>query len=236
VIGRAQHLQVGECDGFVGLLFVELENVHERAVGQHEDLAELYEALRVDLDDRARCLPSETAIGRTRKDGRTALPRAGSVPDSVNEPCSWIRGVCGDRGMIGRKIYVARHQSRSRPARTAVGRLGDEDFVGSNAVAAIAICDRIEISVRCERKPWVGGAEIGPAGANGQRYWDSLPAVASVERGRGDDVLEGPLDPGSYDVVGMNRVHRDEGLFSVVSRPSSSQIKAVVAAPHGIRP
>ena len=74
VVGRAHHLQVRECDGFVGLLFPELENVHERAVGQHEDLAELYEALRVGLDDRARCLPSETAIGRTRKDGRLTLP------------------------------------------------------------------------------------------------------------------------------------------------------------------
>src|SRR2546422_8374825 len=60
-----------------------------------------------------------------------------------------------------------------------------------------------------------------------------LPRLASVERRSGDDVLEGSLDPGRDDVVGIDWVHGDRGLLSLVHGPSSTS-KSVVARPNGV--
>src|SRR6185437_15448155 len=57
--------------------------------------------------------------------------------------------------------------------------------------------------------PLMPGAGELPAGADGQREWNLLPGLTSVERGSSDDVLEGPLEPSGDDVVWIDRVHHD---------------------------
>src|SRR5258708_36618926 len=65
-----------------------------------------------------------------------------------------------------------------------------------------------------------------------------LPALASVERDSRDDVLERPLDPSSYNIVRMDRVHRHDWLAGFVNEPNgpvSKRMKAGVAAPYRTR-
>src|SRR5947209_8678078 len=76
-------------------------NVHQRAVGEHEQLAELDVILGVGVNDGTGSLPSAATVGRSGKDSRATLPLpvVSSIPDRIKALS--IRGVGSDDREIG---------------------------------------------------------------------------------------------------------------------------------------
>src|SRR5215469_3539811 len=94
-----------------------------------------------------------------------------------------VRRVCGDRGMIGRRIQGKRSWDHhwSRPVQPAVGGLANHNLPVGEGIGIPCYDSRIKVSIRREGKPWIGGAGERSPRTECQGKLDSLPGLPVIE-------------------------------------------------------
>src|SRR5438132_1571392 len=89
-------------------------------------------------------------------------------------------GVCGQGEMVGGWIHAARSRYQGPgPVQAAIRRPHGFHHSGRRSVSRDS--EPIEDAVRREREPLIARGEVRPAGADGQREWNLLPGLTSVE-------------------------------------------------------
>lgn len=96
------------------------------------------------------------------------IPASG-IPDGINKAS--VVGICCEGRMVGGRVYGNRpwedQRRRRQPMQSAVGGLAEHNFFVGSSKRIGCYGDSVEVTVGCEGKPRIAGADRGSACAGG---------------------------------------------------------------------